>query len=148
MQLPVRTFVIWDTEDIYISIRKIRIKRDLVRLCSKFNHLSYLWLFCNLGCGWEDVGSRNCFLLIFLLSSGILRRVWSDSSCAWRFLSHLNSIVLRWRSLITWSKARKMNAAHWLAPITVRVTMTVSHTCAAIEYDDSEVARGTCGGAD
>ena len=36
-----------------------------------------------------------------------------------------------------------MNDAHWLAPIAVRVTMTVSHMCAAIEYDDSEVARGT-----
>ena len=35
-----------------------------------------------------------------------------------------------------------MDDAHWLAPIAVRVTMTMSHICVRpMEYDDSEAAR-------
>ena len=135
-----------ETQSIYISIRKIWIKRDLVSLYFKFIYLNFRWLFHNLGCGWEDAASRCCFWLVlcfFLAYSGC---VWSGSSCAWRILSHLSSIGLCWRSLITWSKAGKKDDAHWLAPIAVRVTMTMSHICVRpMEYDNLIAARGTFG---
>lgn len=50
IQPPVGTIVIWPTKNIYISIRKIRLQRDLVSLYFKFIHLSFLWLFHNIGC--------------------------------------------------------------------------------------------------
>jgi hypothetical protein len=126
--------------------QKIRIKRDLVSLYFNFIYLSFIWLFHNLGCGWDDVGSRCCFWLVLCFPKFPLAFcgcVWSDSSCTWQKPANLSSIVLCRRSLITWSKAGKKDDAHWLTAIAVSVTMTMSHMLRPMEYDDSEAARGS-----